>query len=350
MSKASSSPRKDSKKTTTYEDLQKQLNDVKSVLGNIKPKTYRPARFSRRRGRYNFRSNFRIPAAYGSTKNVSSRIYYSRGLPVLFCQEIFPLVYQDKAIMFALPMTPSKWIGTRAAILSSTFTGYRPFYVEIEYQPALGTQSQGNIAVGTVFDGSSVNIESKSLGITSLPATNGGFVTQIYGRHTTRISLGTCLRSNLFPLYNTEPDDIPFWILVSCDANVEADTVIGNLVIRYKCSMKNPSIQPNRATAALNVKGQITHTPAESGNGDTKLALPIASIVNELVQGRDYYVAFNEALKNSQGEAVVRQIQPINVSNLGKSGNDYLFELAPNIVSTANVFCTLLGAASTNFL
>lgn len=351
MSKKSSNPRTKNNSTPSNEDLQKQLNDMKSVLGKIKPKTYRSQRFSRRRGRYNYRSNFRIPAAYGGTNNATSRIYYSRGLPVLFCQEIFPLTYVDKPLIFSLPMTPSKWVGTRASILSSTYTGFRPFFVEIEYQPSLGTTTQGSIAVGTVFDGSSVNINTKELGITSLPATNGGFVTQIYGKHTTRISLGTCLRSNLFPLYNIEPDDVPFWILVSCNATVAANTILGNLVIKYRCSMKNPSIQPNRATAGINVKCTITHyEESEEEQANTKLAIPVANLVNELVQAREYYIAFNDTLKNSDGEAVIRQIQPVSITNLGVDNNNYLFELPPTVSTIGEAFCTLLGASSANFL
>lgn len=331
---------------------QEQINDLKSQLGQLSSArkggrrrwtNRRPT--SRSRG-WNPRN--RMPAAYTRNYYSNSKLLTTRGAPILVCQEIFPLKQiSDKVINFTLPMIPSRWVGTRAAVLSSTFTAFRPLDVTIIYQPAVGTNYSGNVAIGTVFDGSSMNILTREGAMTSLPATNGGFITAVYQPHSAKIGLQTNLRANNFPLYNVDSDDIPFWIVASTTSNSANGTVLGNLVVRYKCSLKNPATQPANPTAALNITGEIEH---DDNNNQTTLRIPVASIVNQLVADRDYLLSFNEPLLNATNQQVIRQLQPVGLNCVGTDNDDYVFSLDPGIINPADVICSLIGSSnSVNF-
>lgn len=312
------------------------------IYNNLRSKP-RGRRNRRRRNGRN-RSFSRMPAAFTSTYKANSRISQIRGAPCLISQEVFPVYASSEAISFMLPMVPTKWENTRSAVLASTYTAYRPIEVAIIFQPIVGTDKQGSVAVGTVFDGAAVNLTTPQAAASSLPATNGGFVTQLYRPMRTFIKLATSLRFNLFPTYDVGEDDIPFWLVASVQSELEDGGLVGNLIVQYKASLKNPSIAPERPTAASSIMAEIVNT---TDPDETKLLIDKNLIHNLLAQGRDYLFTFNKTIYNKSDNAILRPLQtmPLNLSEVGQ--DNYIFDMDPNIKSVSSLLATLIGPSNT---
>lgn len=312
------------------------------IYNNLKQNPSR--RRSRRRRFRGNRSFSRMPAAFTSTYRANSRISQIRGAPCLISQEVFPVYSSNEAVAFMLPMVPTKWENTRSAVLASTYTAYRPIEVSIIFQPIVGTDKQGSVAVGTVFDGAAVNLSTAQAAASSLPATNGGFITQMYRPMRTHIKLATSLRYNLFPTYDVSEDDIPFWLVASVQSELEDGGLVGNLIVQFKASLKNPSIAPERPTAASSVSAEIINS---SDPDQTKLLVAKSLIKNALAQGKDYLFAFNKTLYNKSNEAILRPLQtmPLNLSEVGQ--DNYIFDMDPNINAVDSILATLIGSSNT---
>lgn len=300
------------------------------------------------RYRNNNRGFARMPAAFTSSYSANSRIEQVNGVPCLISQEVFPIyANSSNPLIFSLEAVPTKWQGTRSAVLASTYTGFRPIQVNLIYQPSVGTSSQGNIAIGTVFDGASTNLSSASSAMTSLPATNGGFICQLYRPMKSRVRLSTSLRYNLFPTYNVDPDDIPFWIAVSAQTSLENGTQIGNLIVQFKATLHNPAISPANPTSANNVNLTFVHTPA---SGDTQastiMQMAKSAVKNALTLGRDYYFNFNSPVLNTTGGEVLRTLQQVPLSCFNITDTNYEFPFDNNVAS-ASLIGNLIGPSST---
>lgn len=303
----------------------------------------------RGRGRRRYRGRYRrfsrtamVPSAFTSTYNANAFIRNIRGVPALHSQEVFPIKVSRDPVAFMLPLIPSKWVGTRSAALASTYTSFRPLSVEILYQPSVGTGTSGNLIFGTVFDGASVNLSSLENSVTSLPATNGGFITQLYQPMSSKVGLATALRYNLFPLYNIGEDDIPLWLVVATQTGLAVDTSVGNLVVRIKASLKNPSINPAPATSGVSIPLQFVH---DNDTNKTTLYINKTLISQALALGRDYLITFGKDLLNLSGAVIFRALQSssFNLSAIGE--NAYQFNVDPR-VATANIIGTLIGPSS----
>lgn len=302
----------------------------------------RRGRGRRGRGRRFRRSN--MPAAFTSNYNANAKIGRINGAPALISQEVFPIRSSSDPISFMLPLTPTKWTGTRSATLCSTYTAFRPISVEVLYQPAVGTTVQGNIVVGSVFDGASANLADLDRAIVSLPATNGGFISQLYKPMSSRINLATALRYNLFPLYNIGPDDIPAWIVVAVQSSIEANTLIGNIVVRIRASLKNPATNPTQTISSLNVRSTITRTVVE-GAATTVMTVAKSALTTALEVGKDYYAVFGKALKNTSDGDILRPLGFMSVNCSSSDETNYSFDLDNNIATSANILTSIIGSS-----
>lgn len=183
-----------------------------------------------------------VPASYSSSFTTFSQIKQNKdGSARISCREVFEFAGQSTGLAFMLPANPTKWVGTRTQTLSSAYTSFRPVRCKLTYIPVVGTATAGLVSVGTIFDGSRLDTGDYTL---NLAATNGGFATTVWARASNRVSLGTNLRANTFPLYDVQDDDIPFWI-------VARSTVQAMLLIEMEFILHNPTLSPMKPFAVL---------------------------------------------------------------------------------------------------
>lgn len=303
----------------------------------------RPSRRQRRRGRMRTR---RAPVNTGMTMNTGASLRQRNGKTQLITREMFPIHYHPSQMFdFALPFTPTKWAGTRSAILTSTYTSFRPKSVLLHYQPCVATTQAGTISMGTCFDGASIAFTDRQAAITALPSTNAGINTAIWSKVTRGVSLSTALRANTFPTSNVNEDDIPFWILISCASNLNDGDLIGNLTIESRIFLHNPITRANPSIAANNIPATITHV---ANPPSTSLSIAKSLVPQVLAIGKDYFLAANSNLKNLQDNVITRAISYFTGQLINDNDDTYTMVLDSNFASAAP-YVTLLGSATENF-
>lgn len=274
-------------------------------------------------------SRTRIPVAYGYATSNYARLDSAPSGAILSCREIFPVIAQSSGLSYALPMTPSKWSGTRTCALSYTYASHRPLKVRVYWEPAVSTATPGSVAVGTVFAGARLPNDSDSWSSISrsLAASNGGFVCTIWDHHSTMISTGRNLRANQFPLYEVSPDDIPFWI---CLATSATEGMIGYLVVEAIFSLKNPlsGSMSQPITGAGSV--QITHD--DSANTST-MTIPQQFFNKALQIGQDFVFTAASNLKNVAGNIMTSILSPFVGQLASSSGSNYVFNVDNNFAT-----------------
>ena len=240
-----------------------------------------------------------IPVAYSMKARSSAVIKVSDMSASLTSTEIFPITASSKGCSLLLPVTPTKWSNTRTNTLASTYDSFRPLKCNISWEPAVSTSTPGSVAIGTVFAGCRLPTddtwESVSQG---LAATNGGLISTVWDHSSTTVKLQKNLRSNLFPLYNVDPDDIPFWICVA--SNVQSDAVIGYLIVNMTFTLRNPAVPGS--IPPLSGSGKVEFTKNED---NTVMSVSKSFFNRVLTVGQDVTFAFASRLLNSAGVAVV---------------------------------------------
>lgn len=271
----------------------------------------------------------RIPVAYGYSTSNYAKLDSSPSGAILSCREIFPVTAQSSGLSYALPMTPSKWAGTRTCALSYTYASHRPLKVRIYWEPAVSTATPGSVAVGTVFAGARLPNDSDSWSSISrsLAASNGGFVSTIWDHHSRIVTTGRNLRANQFPLYEVSPDDIPFWI---CLATSATEGMIGYLVVEAVFSLKNPlsGSMSQPITGAGSV--QITHD--DSAN-TSKMTVPQSFFNKALQIGQDLVFTAASNLKNVSGNVITSILSPFVGQLTSTSDSNYVFNVDNNFAT-----------------
>lgn len=218
----------------------------------------------------------RQPTGYGSTvRAMSHLVQHKDGSATLEIQEIFPIIGTRPGVSFMLPATPTKWAGTRAQTLASTYTSFRPLSFELIYVPIVSAGTGGYVSIGTVFDGTRLPDGATDDTLArALAATNGGFVTAGWTPASSKVALGRNLRANTFPLYDVQDDDIPFWIV--SNSNV---TKPGYIVIRSRMTLHNPaSATLNPFALLLDVFGSEELTDGINVNANASAANTILQV------------------------------------------------------------------------
>lgn len=311
------------------------------------PKALKPMKAPKNKSRRGRRPR-NVPAAFNSSfRRPQSMIQNRNGRTTLTFREIFPVTIHDSTVNdLMLPFTPTKWPGTRTAILSSTYTAFRPRQVRLIWRSSRGTSNSGLVAVGTIFDGASATYNNKDAGMQVLSSSNGGFITNIWKPHSSVVATNTALRANTFPTYNTSADDIPFWILVIA-TGLNDGTPIGYLEIQSTITLHNPINTPSAITTSNYIPYVIT--AAAEGESHATLSLATSDITSALSVGRDYWLVFAKNLVNAAGqELLTRTLQFVTAEFSQTNDANSLFKIDPNFAASAG-FCRLIGSAPENF-
>lgn len=282
-----------------------------------------------------------IPVAYSMRASAHAEIRVTDTSASLTSVEIFPISKQTVGCSLMLPMSPTKWTGTRTAVLASTYDSFRPLSCSVSWEPAVPTSTSGSIALGTVFAGCRLpSDDSWSSLSSSLAATNGGFVATVWDHASSTISLQKNLRANLFPLYNIDPDDIPFWICVASNSSV--DQPLGYLVVKTKFTLRNPAV-PGTAPP-VSGSGEFTFT---DDSGKTKLTVA-KSVVNKVLNvGQDIVFAFARRLLNRSGQPMSSILDTVLGHLIGTTDTAYQFAV-DNTIAAQTALGYVVGV-STNF-
>lgn len=282
-----------------------------------------------------------IPVAYSMRASAHAEIRVSDTSASLTSVEIFPISRQTTGCSFMLPMSPTKWSGTRTAVLASTYDSFRPLSCSVSWEPAVPTSTSGSVALGTVFAGCRLPTDDSWNNLSSsLAATNGGFVATVWDHASSRISLQKNLRANLFPLYNIEPDDIPFWICVASNASI--DQPLGYLIVKTKFTLRNPAV-PGTAPP-VSGSGEFTFSVNE---GKTTLAVA-KSVVNKVLNvGQDILFTFARRLLNTSGQPMSSILDSVLGHLSAVTDNLYQFSV-DNTIGAQTALGYIVGT-STNF-
>jgi hypothetical protein len=163
---------------------------------------------------------------------------------------------QDTNVITVIPANPAYWKGTRIAALASGYQNYRPILFRITYIPMCAVTQQGNVIGGTIWDD---GIDNNNLQ-QSLRTSNGGFMTQCYVPHTTRIRPKSNLQFNLYRMggeFSTTSNPFIFIaIAVGCKNTSNQRVTPGYFYVTWSFELKNPIGSIN----TFNNTGLITYS------------------------------------------------------------------------------------------
>lgn len=282
-----------------------------------------------------------IPVAYGYSNSNYARLQSSPSGAVLSSREIFPVTATTAGLSYMLPMTPTKWSGTRTCALAYTYASHRPLKVRVYWEPAVSTSTPGSIAIGTVFAGARLpnDTDSWSSVSRSLAATNGGFISTIWDHHSREIVTGTNLRANQFPLYEVSPDDIPFWI---CLATSATEGMIGYLVVETVFSLKNPL--SGSMSQPITGAGMMDFVHSSEDN-TTQIILP-QNFFNKLLNvGQDLLFTTGRNLFNTAGGIINSVLSPFVAKLKSVQAATYTFDVDNNF-NTQTALGYVIGLSS----
>lgn len=319
-----------------------------------KPKT---ARRSQRRvtARPRRMTRSMAPAGYGYTFRQS---YRNAGNTVIPIHEVFTIKSADAGLSLMLPITLTKWTGSRAIHIAGNYIDARPLKLKYSWKPTVATSTSGSVAIGTVFSGARMTTDGTYDQISKfLASTNGGLITTIWKPASSEIQLKRNLRANNFPQYDVQPDDIPLWICLATSDTT--GNVIGQLYIDALMSFKNPTTPS--MTPAVNAAGDdanVEHTAATTTDpAKTEFLIPAAS--GSFSQGASYYFNVARNLVNSAGQQLVPALMAFAAEYMGTrtvgSVVKHVFKIDPDISSLmdgsslASVLYTCIGRAISYF-
>lgn len=181
-----------------------------------------------------FRKKFNVLRQNGNSVRVSGRdLIYS--IPDDLTSPI-----QDTNVITVIPANPAYWKGTRIAALASGYQNYRPIMFKITYIPMCAVTQQGNVIGGTIWDDGIDNDNLQQ----SLRTSNGGFLTQCYVPHTTRIRPKSNLQFNLYRMggeFSTTSNPFIFIALaIGCKNTSNQRIIPGYFYVTWSFELKNP--------------------------------------------------------------------------------------------------------------
>lgn len=310
----------------------------------VKPKKNRKgkAKINMRKARRQLRMRRRsIPVAYSMRANAHASIVVRDTSASLTSVEIFPVTARSSGCALMIPMTPTKWSSTRTAQLAATYDSFRPLSCTLSWEPAVSTSTPGSVAIGTVFAGCRLPASNDWTSLSSaLAATNGGMISTIWDHNTTTISLQKNLRANLFPLYNVDPDDIPFWICVA--SNASSDTTLGYIVLKTKFTLRNPAVPGSLPPLSGRVEASFTHN---SESNTTTMSIASAALNRAVQVGQDIIFTFGQQLVNTASQIGVNILEGVIARVTALSGGAYQFSV-DNSIATQQAIGYVIGVGS----
>lgn len=273
----------------------------------------------------------RTPAAVGRvTIGTSTLSKIARdGSASLFVREVFPVSGVVSSVL-GIPVTPTKWTGTRASALASTFASHRPLYLHVRWVPSISTQTPGSIVLGTGFAGTRPVSDPADFNqlINQLKPTPGGFLTTGWKTMGSSIPLEKNLTQNQYPLYDIQSDDIPLWLLVGASS---AD-VSGFIEVTGKFTLRNP-VAPMEPPISGSGPATITH---DDDAQTTTLAIDNQYLNKPPNLGEEIAFSAMKNLKNLAGGVISRVMTAVIGTVIeGVSGYTTL-KLDPNFASQSS--------------
>lgn len=302
----------------------------------------------RRTRRRRYRSRWlrgNAPTSYGYSFSPYVRQVTTRsGAVHLYARETFPITIAESDVLsFALPFTPSKWKETRTGTLVSTYQTFRPIKIRLTWQPSISTATAGTIAFGTVFAGNKLSYEDAVSASNALISTNGGFQSTVWRMTSRMVQLGTSLPRNNYPTTAVNPDDIPLWI-VSAVQGLEAEGIIGHLVVDMQLSLTNP------VNSGINTLPSTIYTSTIIQESEpvprAYFNLP-TSVLNGVSVGDQLWIAPLKNLVNSDGGILTNILEMITVTLKSITEGVYEFLLPPQFANQAFQF--VFGGRPSNF-
>lgn len=201
---------------------------------------------------------------------------------------------QDTNVITVIPANPAYWKGTRIAALASGYQNYRPIVFKITYIPMCAVTQQGNVIGGTIWDDGIDNDNLQQ----SLRTSNGGFMTQCYVPHTTRIRPKTNLQFNLYRMggeFSTTSNPFIFLALaIGCKNTANQRITPGYFYVTWAFELKNPigsintynnsglikysqlNLEMNNTIININPNSEVpfgAYIDVEAGEEDTPIAM-----------------------------------------------------------------------------
>lgn len=324
-------------------------NATKTRTTSAPRRTRRSRRFARLRG-----GPTSIPSAFGYRSRARTQVSRARndGSVVIRTKEIFPITYtsqnSEDQVAWMLPCTPTKWTNTRTATQCSIYSSYRPAFMRVSWRPNVGTHTNGSIAFGTLWDSSAVNFVDKPAVMQALTASNGGFVSSIYLRTSSKIALSTNLRANTFPCFDVQPDDIPFWLAVCIDAE-ESANILGNIEVTSVFIMHNTVTNSRPSTSVNNAPADIVHDDATLEVKERSiLRIPARVTIPNITELQDYWFYFARPLFDTNSKPIIPALKAVVGNYAGIDTMDevdyHIFEINDKINSISPLLCTLGGS------
>jgi len=182
----------------------------------------------------NFNKKFNVLRQNGNSVRVTGRdLIYS--IPDDLTSPI-----QTSNVITVIPANPAYWKGTRIAALAAGYQNYRPILFKITYVPMCAVTQQGNVIGGTIWDDGIDNANIQQ----SLRTSNGGFMTQCYVPHTTRIRPKSNLQFNLYRMggdFTTTSNPFIFVaIAIGCKNTNDQRVTPGYFYVTWSFELKNP--------------------------------------------------------------------------------------------------------------
>jgi hypothetical protein len=217
----------------------------------------------------NFKKKFETLRQNGNSVRVTGRdLIYS--IPDDLTSPI-----QSTNVITVIPANPAYWKGTRIAALASGYQNYRPILFKITYVPMCAVTQQGNVIGGTIWDDGIDNDNLQQ----SLRTSNGGFMTQCYVPHTTRIRPRSNLQFNLYRMggeFSTTSNPFIFIALaIGCKNQSNQRVTPGYFYVTWSFELKNPIGSIN----SYNNTGLITYGQLQLDMNNTLINIDPSSDV-----------------------------------------------------------------------
>lgn len=280
-----------------------------------------------------------IPAAYTSSSRANAS--FNKVNSTISFQEMFTIDCSQG--YYVLPLSPTKWAGTRTRALVQTYGSFRPLRIQVSYQPSVATSTAGVIAVGTVFNGNRIDLTSDvASNIGSISSLANSFMTQVYKPCSMPLRLGTALSRNNYPTTLINEDDIPLWIV--SQASIASP---GYIVVSGLLSVHNPmNVQVSSVSGSA--VGTIVK-PTEEG-GETILQIPAGNLSGGFSVGDTIKFVASKELSSTTGNVIYHALEPVVATVRSKATDVIKFAVNSALAATTARFFPIGQASSANFI
>lgn len=203
---------------------------------------------------------------------------------------------QSTNVITVIPANPAYWKGTRIAALASGYQNYRPISFKITYIPMCAVTQQGNVIGGTIWDD---GIDNNNLQ-QSLRTSNGGFLTQCYVPHTTKIRPKTNLQFNLYRMggsFSTTSNPFIFIALAIGCKNLNNQRITpGYFYVTWSFELKNPigSINTYNNSGLIQYSNIIPEMNTTVVNIDPTSDVPFGAFIDIEQQDNELKAYYND--------------------------------------------------------